>query len=183
MSVEAVNTVSNAPGAWTVRARTAETSWEAALWSETGQRVRFKAALKHLDMHAGDSLLDFGCGTGALSELIPAGVEYLGVDSSPGMLQRARREHPTREFDYRLPYSQFTHTAAIGVWNLASWEEAVDGIYVLWGMTTKIMVASIHRELASPAQIAERFSEHGAMLKMLVDCSYKGNDSMLILRR
>lgn len=178
-----VETIPNTPSAWSKRARLGEHSWDAALWSEDGQRVRFEVALRHLNLRKGDSLLDYGCGTGALSELLPEGVKYLGVDTSPGMLNRAIREHPDREFDYRLPSHVFTHVAAIGVWNLADWKTAQTEITSLWGYCTRMLVASLHRDLVSPKQLAEAFERYGSMLRVLVDTSYRDNDSMLILRR
>lgn len=169
--------VRNDPEAWSERAREASTSWEAALWSERGQRVRFEAALHHLNLKVGDSLLDYGCGTGALSDLIPAGVAYYGYDTSAGMLQRAREERPFKSFLRSAVPSFASHVAAIGVWNLAEPEDAIEGIQMLWERTGNTLVASVHRDLLSPAELAEAFPS------CLLDLSYLPNDAMVVLRK
>lgn len=45
---------------------------------------------EHVRARAGDRILDIGCGTGALLELLPPGVEYVGVDLDPGYIERGR---------------------------------------------------------------------------------------------
>lgn len=46
-------------------------------------------------------VLDAGCGTGRMLPLLAAGgCEASGIDLSPGMIERARRDHPT--FDVRV---------------------------------------------------------------------------------
>lgn len=168
----------NTPEAWTKRAQQASTSWDAAMWSEHGQRIRFERALHHLRLQPGDRLLDFGCGTGAFSRFVPADVVYLGIDSAKGMVDRATREHSTRAFLYEIPPRvMFTHVCAIGVWNLADAKTAYKDIWRLWQRTTKMLVVSIHRDLIAPSDLAD----FTAMFEL--DCSYLSNDSMLILRR
>lgn len=56
--------------------------------------------------YVGKSLLDLGCGTGLLLELVPMD-GYLGLDLSPGMLSRARLKFPDaifREADMEEPW-------------------------------------------------------------------------------
>ena len=54
-----------------------------------------KRAIDRLQLRAGDTVLDIGCGTGNNFELIQQAVgssgRIIGVDYSPGMLKRARR--------------------------------------------------------------------------------------------
>ncbi|MBI4359430.1 MAG: class I SAM-dependent methyltransferase [Candidatus Nealsonbacteria bacterium] len=55
-----------------------------------------------------DKILDVGCGIGRLLEIIGhKDIEYLGIDSSAGQLQEAKRRHPDRSFSLanatRLP--------------------------------------------------------------------------------
>jgi SAM-dependent methyltransferase len=162
---------SNSPAEWTRRAET-------ALWSEKGQWIRFKTALHHLNLRAEDSLLDYGCGTGALSEYLPIGVRYLGVDSSPGMLVRASQEHPGRVFLSRIPQDvNFSHVVAIGTWNLARWHEADEDIQKLWRIATDMLVVFLHRDLVTPSRLVNLYPD------CLLDCSYMPNDSCLVLRR
>lgn len=46
----------------------------------------------------GDSLLDVGCGWGALVPVVPAGVRYSGVDIQTEFIREAKRRFPAREF-------------------------------------------------------------------------------------
>jgi ubiquinone/menaquinone biosynthesis C-methylase UbiE len=66
----------------------------AALWSETpdgrGQRERVWREIDTL-FHPGDQVLDLGCGTGDDAvHLASRGVNVLGIDSAPRMVQIAR---------------------------------------------------------------------------------------------
>lgn len=42
----------------------------------------------------GDSLLDAGCGYGAIYEIIPDGVDYTGIDISPDLLELGKIRYP-----------------------------------------------------------------------------------------
>lgn len=109
----------NTPAAWSERAEAFESSWDACGWSHDGQHVRHAAVLAALDPRPGETLLDWGCGTGALAGLLPPGVAYSGFDSAPGMVARARREHPSHRFVTRFkPYGHFDLVACIGPFNL-----------------------------------------------------------------
>jgi ubiquinone/menaquinone biosynthesis C-methylase UbiE len=44
-----------------------------------------------------DTLLDMGCGTGAISEAL-SGVQYVGMDSSEAAIAKARKRHPKSGF-------------------------------------------------------------------------------------
>ena len=66
----------------------------AALWSETARgQVQREQVWRELDarFHAGDRVLDLGCGTGDDAVHLKArGVEVLGIDSAAGMVEIAR---------------------------------------------------------------------------------------------
>jgi trans-aconitate methyltransferase len=75
--------------------------WDAALYDGRHAFVfeygRELAAL--LDPQSGERILDLGCGTGHLTRVIAdAGAEAVGLDASPEMVERARREHPGLAF-------------------------------------------------------------------------------------
>ena len=110
----------NTPEAWTLRAETLEEPWAACGWSRDGQRERFEAILWALDPNPGESLLDWGCGTGDLSELLADGVYYVGFDSATGMIERASAEHSAdnRLFLRDVPSRLFDLVACIGPFNL-----------------------------------------------------------------
>src|SRR5689334_3972186 len=66
----------------------------AALWSETARgNAQREQVWRELDgrFHAGDRVLDLGCGTGDDAVHLKArGVEVLGIDSAAGMVEIAR---------------------------------------------------------------------------------------------
>lgn len=52
-----------------------------------------------LDPQPGQSILDLGCGTGHLTQLIAdSGAKVLGIDASEEMIEQARTNHPTIDF-------------------------------------------------------------------------------------
>ena len=116
--------IPNSPAAWSARAHSPLPEHAACRWSQTGQQERFASVLAALDPQPGESLLDFGCGTGALSERLPIEIDYTGYDWAPGMLARARDEHPGRKFVPvlvgSLPYTvaYFDLIACVGPFNL-----------------------------------------------------------------
>jgi SAM-dependent methyltransferase len=59
-----------------------------------------RAALDVVDRDAGRRILDFGCGTGRLTDWLRArGAEVLGVDASPEMVEAARTRRPSGRFE------------------------------------------------------------------------------------
>jgi len=70
--------------------------------------------LELLAPHAGERILDLGCGTGKLTRAIAnTGASVVGIDSSPEMLSQARAAHPDLEFALErgegLPYEEEFH--------------------------------------------------------------------------
>lgn len=55
------------------------------------EHVVIPKVLTLLQLTDKSSLLDLGCGTGALARLIPKGVAYTGVDIAKGMIDEARK--------------------------------------------------------------------------------------------
>ena len=110
----------NTPQAWSERARTHTEPWDACGWSREGQYDRLAAVLDELDPQPGETLLDWGCGTGELCSLLLPDVKYHGYDWAKGMVARARREHPGRTFSAVHPphYRQFDLVACVGPFNL-----------------------------------------------------------------
>ena len=137
--------VDNTPAAWSSRA-SAPTSHQAAGWSEKGQTLRFIAVLEHLDLRPGETVLDYGCGTGRFSAFLPHDVAYTGYDSAQGMIDRARADHPGEQFDTEIPPVIFDHVAAIGPFNLPSDGDPFAQIEWLWRMCVRrSMVLSLYR--------------------------------------
>lgn len=127
----------NTPEAWSERARL-DSAWEACGWSEDGQRSRHLAVVAALAPEPGDRLLDFGCGTGELCELLLPDVDYVGYDWATGMVIRAGREHPGRRFQSWQPTGVFDLVACVGCFNLpGNWskEHTWHTLRTLWDQT------------------------------------------------
>ncbi len=100
------------------------TSWDASLYDDCHSFV-WKLGGDLLDLLApvpGERILDLGCGTGALTAAIAErGAEVLGIDSSPEMVEQARRRYPAlrfdvtdgREFSFPLQFDAIFSNAAL----------------------------------------------------------------------
>lgn len=87
--------------------------WNAALYDQKHAFVfeYGKGLLALLEPQAGERILDLGCGTGHLAwRIAEAGAQVVGIDSSPQMVEQARRAYPDIEFlvadarDFSFPY-------------------------------------------------------------------------------
>jgi len=80
--------------------------------------------------HSVRSVIEFGCGSGLLAHSLPSGIDYLGVDKAPLLLDKARKRNPTMRFvccdvrnvqekprDLSLAFSFLKHFA------LSEWEQ------------------------------------------------------------
>jgi SAM-dependent methyltransferase len=101
--------------------------------SESSQRLRFEQLLRICDRPAPYRLLDYGCGYGALMELLGPAVDYVGFDIEPDMIAEARRRYPTATFETdrsRLAPADFC--VASGIFNVRlRTEEPAWAAYVL----------------------------------------------------
>jgi SAM-dependent methyltransferase len=93
--------------------------------SPESQRLRFEQLLKVCDPGTAFTLLDYGCGYGALLDHLRAcgiGCAYCGYDISEAMVAEARRLHPESEGctfvtdEGRLPVADYT--VASGIFNV-----------------------------------------------------------------
>src|ERR671937_2884362 len=79
-----------------------QTRWDATLYDDRHAFVwkHGEALLEWLAPKPGERVLDLGCGTGHLTaRLAESGVEAVGLDSSPEMVERARRAYPGLRFE------------------------------------------------------------------------------------
>lgn len=108
--------LSNTPEMWSERAKL-DDHLDAVMWTAQGQAERHRAVLEALDPKPNETFLDFGCGTGELSERLFA-PSYTGYDWSFQMACRAQERHPGFEFISTLPWRHFDVIACIGTFNL-----------------------------------------------------------------
>lgn len=180
--------IANTPEAWSERAAL-PTSHEAALWSAEGQQERFRSVLAELDPQPGETLLDFGCGTGALSAFLQEDVGYFGCDWSEAMLERAYHDHPAAAFGRYLPLRHFELIACIGTFNLRDgWSKELTWatIRLLWKMTDRALAACLYAGgdpdcLVYTAAELEQF-DHGGISIPYVE-RHRPNDLLFVLRR
>lgn len=180
----------NTPEAWSLRAAALPESWSACGWSEDGQRERHEAVVKSLDPRDGDRLLDWGCGTGDLADLLSTDVDYVGYDWASGMLARAAQAHPDRAFTSWVPSGVFDLVACVGCFNLPQgWSKEHTGwtLRHLWDTTACCALAVSLYAGDDPNCISytgANAARFGAQLssKVTVD-QIRHNDLLLTVRR
>lgn len=83
--------------------------WSGRNGSAYHRRIAIPAVMHLLDVRPGQTILDVGCGPGALaSHVIRASATYVGVDSSFSMIEAATRYHRHRR-------ARFVHANAAGL--------------------------------------------------------------------
>jgi trans-aconitate 2-methyltransferase len=114
------------------------TTWNAHCYDERHAFV-FKYGedvVRQLAPRPGERILDLGCGTGYLANLIAqAGARVIGIDSSPAMIDRAGAAYPDLDFrvmsvydmDFDTPFDAVFSNAMLH-WVLEK-EIAIDHIY------------------------------------------------------
>jgi trans-aconitate 2-methyltransferase len=77
-------------------------AWDASLYDSKHSFVwKYGASLVELlAPQPGERILDLGCGTGHLTaQISAAGAQVIGIDSSPQMIEQARKTHPALRFE------------------------------------------------------------------------------------
>lgn len=183
-----IETPINTREAWSDRAAM-PAPWDAAGWSRRSQRERFDAVLARLDLRPGDTVLDFGCGTGELADRIPSSL-YVGYDSAPGMVARAQVDHPLAHFTSKWPAGRFDHVIAVGPFNLpGGWskQHTFHALRHLWDSTgCRSLIVSVY---AGDDERCLRYSPndllvcgHSLGLNVTVE-QWRANDLLMVVRR
>jgi 2-polyprenyl-3-methyl-5-hydroxy-6-metoxy-1,4-benzoquinol methylase len=107
--------------------------WERVPEGAVPERFDERRAFLLAEVHAGERVLDLGCGEGAFSAaLAAAGAVPAGVEVAAEPLRRARRLHPELELhlvaDGRLPFAPASFDAA---WAGEVVEHVADGLGLL----------------------------------------------------
>lgn len=177
----------NTPLAWSERAG-APFSWEAAGWSEFGQTQRFLAVLRELDLRHGDSVLDYGCGTGRFCEFLPRSVRYFAYDTAEGMRDRCALDHPHATVCPTLPSETFDHVVVIGTFNLpGSVTRTLVQVQQLFPLARRTLALSLYRGddprclRYDPGDLVTLASRMTPRWRVVGD--YLDNDLLLVLHR
>jgi SAM-dependent methyltransferase len=187
--VTVLDQTENTPAAWSLRAVVAETPWEACGWTQRGQAQRLSKVVAALDPHAGDSLLDYGCGTGELTRYLPAEIGYVGFDPAEGMVIRAAQEHPEHHFQVWEPGHRFDLVAAVGPFNLRghwSKQETWATLRRLWDLTGRALAVSLYAgddQRCLIYDIDDVQSHLGGLSWDVVVERWRANDIVAVIRR
>jgi SAM-dependent methyltransferase len=180
----------NKPEEWNVRADIGDALdyVVADCGSQQSHRLRLEALLQ-LPISPGDHLLDFGCGTGYLAELLPRGVRYTGVDWSAKAIELARRRRQSHTFivgtDSDMVPADWI--VASGPFNYASgWSKArtADVLGRMWslsrrGIATTVRAIPGDERLHYSAADLLGYVPEAEWSNLEFDCSYLPNDLCL----
>lgn len=132
--------------------------WNPELYDDKHSFV-WKLAVSVLELLAprtGERILDVGCGTGQLTaKIADVGAEVVGMDSSPHMIDEARRSHPNltfvvgdaHDFESPEPFDAVFSNAALH-----------------WIHTPRQVVSCIARALKPEGRLAVEFGGQGNVL-------------------
>jgi len=136
-------------------------NWNADLYNASHSFVwKFGAQLiELLAPKAGERILDLGCGTGALTaQIAAAGAEVVGIDSSPAMIDQARRSFPDLIF----------HVADARTFAVEGQFDAIFSNAVLhWVKQPEQAIARIRAALKAGGRFVAEFGGKGNTQKMV----------------
>ena len=115
--------------------------------------------LKLLNPQIGERILDLGCGTGELTDqLQQPGIEVVGMDSSPEMIQTARAKYPhlnfvigdAEDFKFKTSFHAIFSNATLH-----------------WVLNHKTCIDSMHHNLHSQGRLVLEFGAKGNISNIL----------------
>lgn len=179
--------IENTPDGWSARAQL-PTEAEACGWTEESQTARLAKVTAALAPEHNEGLLDYGCGTGRLAAFVAySEAIYIGFDWAPGMIARARSEHPFNHFQDWEPLGSFDLVACVGCFNLpGAKQDTWHTVRRLWERTRRALVVSLYagtdeRCLIYTEAECDRFAR-GESFYSTVE-RWRPNDILLTLHR
>jgi hypothetical protein len=143
----------SSPQAWDSYASGGEADYLIADCGSPASHERRLKALLRLPIEEGDTLLEFGCGTGRLADLVPSVVRYEGLDWSQGVITLARQRRPHGAFRCGSVGELTRHdwVVASGPFNYAKgWSktQTAEAVSAMWDASTRGIALTV---LCTPA--------------------------------
>jgi SAM-dependent methyltransferase len=146
-------------------------------------------ALLRLPIEEGDTLLEFGCGTGRLADFVPCRVRYAGLDWSREVITLAQRRRPHGEFRCGSAGDLTPHDwiVASGPFNYArgwSKSQTAEVVSAMWdasrrGIALTVLCAPADGRLHYADDELISFLAAGGWAHLELDRSYLPNDMCL----
>jgi len=140
----------SSPRAWDRYASGAGPDYLIADCGSPESHERRLRALLRLPIKAGDTLLELGCGTGRLADLVPREVRYEGLDWSGGVIKLARSRRPHVAFRCGSVGDLTPHAwvVASGPFNYAEgWSKSrtAKAVSAMWNASTRGVALTVLR--------------------------------------
>ncbi len=156
--------------------------------SPESHELRLRALLQ-VPIKEGETLLEFGCGTGRLSDFVPTEVRYEGLDWSPEVIALARRRRPHGVFRCGSVSDLASHdwVVASGPFNYAKgWSKVrtAEAVSAMWeasrrGIAFNALCVPADGRLHYGVDELISFMEPCKWLNLELDRSYLPNDMCL----
>ena len=153
------------------------------------QHVVIPGVIKLLNLDLNSKLLDLACGNGVMAKSIPKGIEYLGVDIAPSLINEAKRtdRNPnhryliadiTKTLPLRSPAllagkfdEGWTHAAIIlALQNISNPVAVLQNISNLLILNSKLIIVLNHPAFRIPRQSSWGIDEGRKIQYRRVDC-------------
>lgn len=163
----------SSPRDWDSLARDGGPDYRIADCGSPESHERRLRALLRLPIADGDTLLEFGCGTGRLADLVPRGVRYAGVDWSAGVITLARRRRPDVSFSRGSVGDLTPHdwVVASGPFNYAqgwSKDQTAAAVSAMWLASRRGIAVTV---LRTPAGGRLHY-DGGELVRFLAGCDW-----------
>jgi SAM-dependent methyltransferase len=163
----------SSPQAWDSYASAGGSDYLIADCGSPESHERRLKALLRLPIEEGDTLLEFGCGTGRLADLVPSGVSYEGLDWSREVVTLARRRRPHGAFRCGSLVDLTPHdwVVASGPFNYAkgwSKSQTAEAVSVMWNSSGRGIAVTV---MCVPADGRLHYGA-GELISFLAACDW-----------